>query len=242
MMNRDSAEAVAARCLAEAECPPLLRTLPDDEVDALFGTLQSLKSWASGGLDMWPPSALKAIPRDACRPLAWLFYAIEHSHRWPRVLLDIRVQLIPKTTGDIPPPSEHRPISVTSAWYRLWSAWVLRRLLSLTWASISETACGGLPHRSPLTALLYIMLHFEGSHLDRDRFGWFGVASLDAVKCFDLLSYPLVYECAKALAIPRECLATLVAYWCDTTRYLSAHAHIEQIGFQTTNGVHRVVL
>ena len=48
LMNRDSAEAVAARCLAEAECPPLLETLPDDEIEALFGTLQSLKSWASG--------------------------------------------------------------------------------------------------------------------------------------------------------------------------------------------------
>ena len=116
LMNRDSTEAVSARVVAESEHAPLQKEILEIDVQLLFDTLQSLNQGGSGGLDVWPPSALRAISFDACRPLAWLLLTIEHSRRWPSTLLDIRVQLVPKTDGQIPSPDEHRPISVTSAW------------------------------------------------------------------------------------------------------------------------------
>ena len=147
LMNRDSGEAVLARSFAESEAPTLLTHLSDQEVKPLYETILAVKVWTSSGLDMWPPRAIKVLPWSATRALAWLFYTIEHSHRWTFPLLNVRVQLIPTTVDEKPTLQEHRPTSVTSRWCWVWSAWTLRRLPQETWQIIGPESCEGLAPR-----------------------------------------------------------------------------------------------
>ena len=78
----------------------------------------------------------------------------------------------------------------------------------------SPNACRGLPKRTP-ALLQVIMLDMEYTQINPQQQPWVGVASLDAVKCFDLLAYPLVVKSAQRLHIPTSILAALVSFWCD---------------------------
>ena len=238
LMTRQQEEATEAHTLlAQLPSPEYLTHLDSGQVQLLHEAVCALKPWASSGLDSWPPSALVVIPVEAIRPLAWLYYTCELAKMWPRNMLDIRVQVIPKTNDPAAPPSGYRPISITSVWYRAWSSWVLRRLPSRVWDCLDKSACGGLPHRSPHAPLLEIMLEIEQSLNKQQDRGWLGIVSLDAVKCFDLLSYPLVVQCCIRVGLPQEILALLLSFWLNSTRYISAHRFVSGEGFQTWNGV-----
>ena len=67
---------------------------PDQEAELLYTTLQSLKPWSSSGMDAWPPSVMRLVPREACTPLAVLYRITEETGIWPSCLLDVRMQLV----------------------------------------------------------------------------------------------------------------------------------------------------
>ena len=74
LMNRDPQEASETHQMIHMLPPvPLADTLEEDEVDTLYASIQALKPWTSGGLDCWPPSAIRGLPREACYALAWLY-------------------------------------------------------------------------------------------------------------------------------------------------------------------------
>ena len=56
------------------------------------------------------------------------------------------------------------------------------------------------------------MLGLEQTMVHPEPKGWYGVASLDAVKCFDLLPYPDVIRCSQMLAIPVHLLGLLATF------------------------------
>ena len=239
LMNRDPQEVTDTHKIV-GQLPPTETPTPYDfeqSVLLLQDALGKLTPWAASGLDMWPPEALKAIPLPAIRALAWLYYSCEVAGCWPRSMLSIRVQVIPKTDDPMPPVQDHRPISVTSVWYRAWAAWALRRLPSHVWDNIGPTACGGLPKRTPFPQLLEVMLAMEAALINPLEHPWVGVVSLDAVKCFDLLAYPCVLKASLQLGIPTGILRLLSEFWLHSTRYISAHSCIETVGFRSNNGI-----
>ena len=150
LMTRDQSEVTETHKMVGSFSPPGRPTQHDFERDVILlqESLKHLKPSAASGLDMWPPEVLRAIPLPAIRVLAWLFYCCELAGVWPQSMLDIRVQMVPKTLDPMPPVQDHRPIAVTSVWYRAWASWALRRLPVEVWENIGETACGGIAQKN----------------------------------------------------------------------------------------------
>ena len=149
---------------------------------------------------------------------------------WPPATL----RLLPDQALDV---QAHRPISIASSWYRLWAAWRLRCLPPEVWRSIAISQCGGLAGRDPTCLMLRAMCEIERAQLDREPESGIGIISLDAVKCFDKLSYPHVLQSATTLGIPHHIMKALITFCTSSKRLLSAHSKIDREGFKTCNGV-----
>ena len=206
-----------------------------DQDTLLYEAIRSQNHWSSSGLDMWPPEVIRLLPREACPSLRHLYAISERTGVWPEPLLDIRLQLLPKDSSTAPSVEAFRPISVCSAWYRLWSAWRLRCLPREVWTTIHPTQQGGLAGRNAAASLLHMMLMIE--HASSYPENGLGIISLDAVKCFDKLSYGETLRCAQAIHVPFSVLKALLGFWTDSVRYLSANSALDLQGFSCSNGI-----
>ena len=80
-----------------------------------------------GGLEGWRPAEMKKLQPPLLVLLADLFNAIEATGEWPHALTRATVTLIPKGAGGA--PTNQRPISCTSAVYRLWAGTRIRTIM-----------------------------------------------------------------------------------------------------------------
>ena len=83
-------------------------------------TLRKQRADSARGLDGWRVAELKALPPSLLAKLADILNVVESTGRWPKTLERALISLIPKGEGG--EPLAMRPISVTSAVYRLWAA------------------------------------------------------------------------------------------------------------------------
>eukprot|EP00662_Eupelagonemidae_sp_cell21_P003736 gene3736-biopygen34283 len=95
--------------------------------DELRKTLARMSGSSAGGMEGWRPAELKALPTPLLTLLADVFNAIEATGEWPAALEKASITLIPKGNGGA--PLDLRPISVTSAVYRLWAGTRIRAVM-----------------------------------------------------------------------------------------------------------------
>eukprot|EP00971_Amphidinium_carterae_P348192 6490369-Amphidinium_carterae.1 len=87
LMSRDPTESVPAQQWMWSH-RPLRQPMPRDE-DLLAACIKAIKIDTACGLDCWPSSALKAMPRDAYPSLLRIYRCIETTAIWPHTLRQI---------------------------------------------------------------------------------------------------------------------------------------------------------
>ncbi|KAJ9456896.1 hypothetical protein DIPPA_17317 [Diplonema papillatum] len=102
-------------------------------------TLSTMNKNTAPGAEGWRVRELAALPDEALRRFAELFAVVEKTGKWPESLMRALVSLIPKGEGGFG-PMDLRPISVTSAVYRLWAATRLRMLMEWKPRSASSSS------------------------------------------------------------------------------------------------------
>ena len=90
------------------------------EAQDILNAAANIRQGTAPGLDNWPPEAVTAISREAAQALAYLYRHIESCGTWPASLTRVKVALLVKPGTSGSSPSDWRPISVTSVWYRLY--------------------------------------------------------------------------------------------------------------------------
>eukprot|EP00662_Eupelagonemidae_sp_cell21_P058248 gene58248-biopygen37513 len=96
--------------------------------DDLRRALNRMNACSAGGLDGWRPAELKRLPKPLLELLATMLNSFEETGEWPDALLEAFITLIPKDNAN-GGPLDLRPITVTSALYRLWAATRVRQIL-----------------------------------------------------------------------------------------------------------------
>ena len=95
------------------------------------------KSAAAGCLDGWGWRELKVLPVSWFDQLARILTLVEDNGVWPDGLLDVHINLIPKTDGDATPLGQ-RPLRVLFVVYRVWAS----RMVQLEgWLKSSSFCC-----------------------------------------------------------------------------------------------------
>ena len=165
--------------------------------DDLREALRRMDSKQQGGADGWRVAELKRLPSGFLDLLVELFTAVERAGRWPGALLEAVVSLIPKGQGG--QPLKMRPITVTSAVYRLWAATRLRDVMAWQEDWINKCQYGFRPGFGTLDAYWEWAAALEVSLLGGEPLS--GV-SFDFVKCFDRVPHGISLDLAEACGMP----------------------------------------
>ena len=126
----------------------------------------------------------------------------------------VRTHLVPKTDDIVPKVADHRPLSITSIWYRVWGSYRLHMLPLETHDVFGPHLRGGLTGRGVDDMVTHPMLWVEAA---ANGCLWEGLPtqchllSLDAVKCFDHILGTLLLPHHLMLSCPRVWLVCLPA-------------------------------
>ena len=145
--------------------------------------LRRTSSRKAAGVDGFRISELKLLPEDMIQMIAEFYNMVERTH-WPEALLTALVSAIPKGAGT--KPLEQRPITVTSALYRLWGCIRMEKDV-MEWQEkwAHDGQYGYRKGRSTLDLSWKIALDVEHATLYGEEIA--GVTT-DFRKCFDLTS------------------------------------------------------
>eukprot|EP00973_Karenia_brevis_P089695 12399023-Karenia_brevis.AAC.1 len=160
------------------------------------GILAKMRTGQSLGLDGWRMQELKALPLPVLDALAELFNLIEKCGRWPSILEQALITLIPKGQGA--GPGDLRPISVMGAVYRVWAACRLKclRTWQESWASSGQHAFR--PGHSVEDVFWSIAVRVEAAVMSGEPF--YGI-NFDYAKCFDLIPHNILMSLVEHLGI-----------------------------------------
>ena len=190
------------------------------------------KKSAACGVDGWRMDELQRLPLPLMDGFAAFFNLVERTGKWPKGLLTALVSLIPKSE-DLS-PTNLRPITVTSAVYRLWAC---RRLIDImkwqeTWAL--DTQHGFRQGHRCEDVLNELTTLIEETLLDDSKQLY--LLALDFQKCFDRVPQKLVLELAEAMGLHQRILRPLKTMYSGLKRRFKLPLGVGG-RFEVTNGI-----
>ena len=190
------------------------------------------KKSSACGIDGWRMCELERLPDALLEGYAKLYNLIERTGVWPEGLLTALVTLIPKGCSQL--PTDLRPITVTSAVYRLWAC---RRLMDVTkwqehWALPSQH--GFRPNHRGEDVIMEITTLIEESLLDEDSKLY--ILALDFQKCFDRVPQELVLKLAEDLGMHQRVIHPLRTMYRLLKRRFKMPLGVGE-EFEVTNGI-----
>ena len=210
--------------------PMELSDVTGDELRAVL--MQKKKSSGACGIDGWRIDELQRLPVPLLQLFAELFNLIERTSCWPQGLLTALVTLIPK--GDSGAPLDLRPITVTSAVYRLWACRRLKDIVRWQDGWLLPSQRGFRTGGSTDDVLLDITSAIEETLLN-DELELYLVA-LDFQKCFDRVPQKLVLALAKSMGMHARVLDPLTSMYSHLRRRFKLPNGVGQ-EFMVTNGI-----
>ncbi|KAJ9436387.1 Retrovirus-related Pol polyprotein from type-1 retrotransposable element R2 [Diplonema papillatum] len=183
------------------------------------------------GVDGWDTAELKKLPLPLLNALAAVFNAIEATGTWPDALLEAAVTLIPK--DETLDPLALRPITVTSAIYRLWASTRLRDVVQWQEKWIADSQHGFRPKHGTVDVVFEIASQIEEALLTGKEL--YGVA-LDFAKCFDKVPRDIVLKLVGELGLHERILGPLRDIYARLRRRYKLHMGVGGVFF-TTNGI-----
>eukprot|EP01064_Diplonema_japonicum_P022674 TRINITY_DN326_c1_g1_i7.p1 TRINITY_DN326_c1_g1~~TRINITY_DN326_c1_g1_i7.p1 ORF type:complete len:1215 (+),score=217.14 TRINITY_DN326_c1_g1_i7:1591-5235(+) len=185
----------------------------------------------SPGVDGWRMAELRAMPQVLLDAWAKMFNVIEVSGRWPEALLTALVTLVPK--GGEKTPLNHRPITVTSAVYRLWACARLQNIIPWQEGWIHPTQHGFRPKRGTDSLLMELSTQLEEALLHQIPLN--GLA-LDFVKCFDRIPQEVAFGLMEDLGMHGRILRPLRGMYARMKRRFRFPIGVGR-EFRVTNGI-----
>ena len=215
---------------ATVELPPLQ---PDDLIQ------QVLKNKTSTpGLDKWTYQELQTLARwcpSMFHYLTELLQGIENGLSWPDPLKIGMVSFIPKEVdGDYPTPLQHRPITVLSTIYRLWSS-VRHSQLADIW--LPQWIPGGI-YGAKNTPAADVLTHHTCQDIEkaiREKVLPGGL-SYDFEKAFDRVPFQLAINILRARGCDEKICRTLNNFYNGHNKLFKIDEHYDQ-PFIPTNGI-----
>eukprot|EP01064_Diplonema_japonicum_P028490 TRINITY_DN437_c0_g1_i3.p1 TRINITY_DN437_c0_g1~~TRINITY_DN437_c0_g1_i3.p1 ORF type:complete len:1363 (+),score=232.88 TRINITY_DN437_c0_g1_i3:2601-6689(+) len=183
------------------------------------------------GVDGWRMAELRAMPNVLLDAWAMLFNAIEVTGKWPKALLTALVTLIPK--GGERTPLNHRPITVTSAVYRLWACARLRDISPWQEKWADDSQHGFRPRHGTDSILMELSTQLETAMLTNTPLN--GIA-LDFVKCFDRVPQKVAFGLMQDLGLHQRILTPLKAMYAGLKRRFRFPTGVGS-EFHVTNGI-----
>ncbi|KAJ9439853.1 hypothetical protein DIPPA_34238 [Diplonema papillatum] len=174
---------------------------------------------------------LRELPLPLLNALADVMNLVEVTGVWPASMTTALVSMVPKDESQN--PLHTRPITVTSAVYRLWAC---RRLADIVlWQEkwIEEGQKGFRPGHRIEDVLMEIGLEMEDALLDGEPL--YGVA-LDFRKCFDMVPREIVLRLAGDLGLHNRVLKPLRAIYRLLARRFKLPLGVGR-EFSVTNGI-----
>ncbi|KAJ9436815.1 Retrovirus-related Pol polyprotein from type-1 retrotransposable element R2 [Diplonema papillatum] len=222
-------EAFKAEYAEYIRCRPMVcRDLTGDDLRSVLGKKQRA---GVPGVDGWSTAELKKLPLPLLNALAKVFNAIEATGTWPNALLEAAVTLIPK--DETLDPLALRPITVTSAVYRLWASTRLRDVVQWQEGWIADSQHGFRPKHGTVDVVFEIASQIEEALLTGKEL--YGVA-LDFAKCFDKVPRDVVLKLVGDLGLHERILGPLRDVYARLRRRYKLHMGLGDI-FYTTNGI-----
>eukprot|EP01064_Diplonema_japonicum_P028494 TRINITY_DN437_c0_g2_i2.p1 TRINITY_DN437_c0_g2~~TRINITY_DN437_c0_g2_i2.p1 ORF type:complete len:832 (+),score=117.96 TRINITY_DN437_c0_g2_i2:141-2636(+) len=205
-----------------------LRPLTGEDLRAV---LAKKSTRTAPGVDGWRMAELRAMPVVLLDAWAELFNAVETTGKWPKALLTALVTLIPK--GGERTPLNHRPITVTSAVYRLWACARLRDITLWQEKWIDDSQHGFRPKRGTDSILMELSTQLEEALLTGTPLN--GIA-LDFVKCFDRVPQQIAFGLMQDLGLHERILTPLKAMYANLKRRFRFPTGVGS-EFRVTNGI-----
>ena len=167
--------------------------------------------------------------------LTSLLQKIENGSPWPDPLKIGMVSFIPKDVdGDFPTPLQHRPITVLSCIYRVWSA-VRHAQLAETWLpQWLPAGIYGAKHTPAADVLTYHTCQSMEKAL-RDKLLPGGL-SYDFEKVFDRVPFRLAVNILRFRGCDEKMCRTLDKIYSDHYKMFKLDGHFDQ-PFVPTNGI-----
>ncbi|KAJ9441972.1 Retrovirus-related Pol polyprotein from type-2 retrotransposable element R2DM [Diplonema papillatum] len=126
-----------------------------------------------------------------------------------------------------------RPISVTSAVYRLWAATRLRMLMEWMLAWVPEGMRGAIPKRGADDVMYAIGLRIEhAAECGKPLFG----LSVDFMKCFDRLPHEIMFRLMEVMGLDPGVLRAMKAVYGSMQRHFKTARAVGE-PFVATNGI-----
>ena len=191
------------------------------------------------GLDGWKPEWLSVMNQEAASILEEIYNDFMALQTWPSVLLTVRTQVLPKPTKEqIPTAKDWRPISISSAWVRLWSKWQLLKVTPML-SKIDQSMVGGIPGRDPNLSLLKILQEIDDTEerLLRGEHVEMHMIAIDAIKCFDKVKQHHALQRGEAFGLPPELLSGVGTFFKQHVRRFSANGFLDRVCWQPTRGL-----
>ena len=211
--------------------------LPVLEGNMLRNKLGATKNSAPG-MDKWGIQELKLLAAWAPNlfdSLARLLTAVELHGVWPEVPVHGSVCFIPKNLNDaVPTAMQHRPITVLSAIYRLWSA-VRHDQLSRVWLfHWAPSGAYGLKGRPAADSLVFdTCAYLAGASQDGP---YVGGISYDFEKCFDRVPTALAINILRARGCDNNLCRALDGFYSSHVKHFRLEGHYDE-PFRPANGL-----
>eukprot|EP01064_Diplonema_japonicum_P017559 TRINITY_DN2571_c0_g2_i5.p1 TRINITY_DN2571_c0_g2~~TRINITY_DN2571_c0_g2_i5.p1 ORF type:complete len:294 (+),score=26.85 TRINITY_DN2571_c0_g2_i5:579-1460(+) len=183
------------------------------------------------GVDGWRLSELAHLPSELLDGFLFLFDWIETTGVWPQAILTALITMIPKSESE--EPLDHRPITVSSAFYRLWACARLPAILEWQERWITPTQHGFRPKHGVDDLLFKVCAQVENARQGAEPL--YGL-SVDFRKCFDSVPVTLTFDLAERLGMSENILRPLRSMYANLDRRLRFQAGVGEV-FRTTNGI-----
>jgi len=205
--------------------------LPGMGVKDLQRGVARMSENGAAGLDGWSPRDLKRLPLEILELLLHVYDLVEWKGVWPETMCWAGISLIPKGEGG--KPLDMRPITVTSAIYRLWAGVRVRQSAEWQASWMHPGQHGGRERHSPADALMRISLEFEQAVLDGTEMR--GVA-FDLAKAFDNVPQEIMFRLLAKFGADVRIINGLRGMYQQVKRRFRIGAYVGE-AFTATNGI-----
>ena len=183
------------------------------------------------GTDGWRSLELHAMPLCILDGFARVFNAIETNGVWPQALLTALVTLLPK--GEDQSPLKLRPVTVTSAVYRLWACARLQAVQQWQEQWVHPSQHGFRPKHSTNDVLYDVFTQMEDALLGGEPLH--GLA-LDFAKCFDRVPQGLTLDLVEKMGLHPRIMTPLRAMYAKLRRRFKLPSGVGE-AYSVTNGI-----
>ena len=173
---------------------------PSISLQEIKEALSKSKPNKARGPDCWSVAELRLLPDPFLCGLGALFNLILEKGEWPDPVLWASVSMLSKTdeTFEI---QQTRPITVLSAFYRLWAKIIAKKFLDHIRLWLPDSIQGNRTQSSSRWLSAHLQLQVEKGLCDGNAFH---ILSLDLTKAYNLLSRGLLQKTSSAFGIPPE--------------------------------------